>query len=39
LLVLAWLAVEAFVDKRNGAAWAREWEKVEPLWSGRRSTD
>ena len=39
LLVLAWLAVEDFVDQRNGAAWAREWEKVEPLWSGRRSTD
>jgi len=39
LLVLAWLAVEDFVDQRNGAAWAREWEKVEPRWSGRRSTD
>jgi hypothetical protein len=39
LLVLAWLAIEDLVDQRNGAAWAREWEKVEPLWSGWRSTN
>jgi hypothetical protein len=36
LLVVAWMAVRRVVDARNGVMWAREWETVEPEWSGRR---
>jgi hypothetical protein len=36
LLISTWLAVRGFLDQRNAAAWAREWKKVEPEWTGRR---
>jgi hypothetical protein len=36
LLVLLWAAVRRVVDAQNAVAWAREWETVEPEWSGRR---
>jgi len=35
LLVTTWIGLRHQLDVRNGAAWAREWEKVEPGWSGR----
>jgi len=35
LLVLAWTSLRHAVEVRNAAAWAREWETVEPEWSGR----
>lgn len=35
LLVLAWSGVRRVVAARNAADWAREWERVEPSWSGR----
>ena len=36
LLVVAWMGLRHAVDARNATAWAREWETVEPAWSGRR---
>jgi hypothetical protein len=36
LLVLVWRAVRRVVDAQNAVTWAREWETVEPEWSGRR---
>jgi hypothetical protein len=30
-----WMAVRAGLLRLNTARWAREWEQVEPLWSGR----
>jgi hypothetical protein len=35
LLVTTWIGLRHQLDVRNGAAWACEWEKVEPGWSGR----
>jgi hypothetical protein len=35
LLALSWAGVRRLVASRNAAAWAREWERVEPSWSGR----
>jgi hypothetical protein len=35
LLVLAWSGVCRLTAARNDAAWAREWERVEPMWSRR----
>jgi len=35
LLVFAWMGVRAMVLSRNCAAWEREWQLVEPQWSGR----
>lgn len=35
LLALLWVGVRRLVASRNAAAWAREWERVEPSWSGR----
>lgn len=41
-LILAAAAVRAvarqLLDRRNLAAWEREWAMVEPRWSGRRRT-
>ena len=36
LLIVAWMGLRHAVDARNATAWAREWETVEPEWSGRR---
>ena len=30
-----WMAVRACLLRLNTARWAREWEQVEPQWSGR----
>jgi hypothetical protein len=35
LLGLVWLGVRYAVAARNYAAWAREWQHIEPRWSGR----
>jgi hypothetical protein len=35
LLALAWTGVRRAVAARNAAAWQRDWERIEPLWSGR----
>ncbi len=35
LLVFVWMGVRAAVLSRNCAAWEREWQLVEPRWSGR----
>jgi hypothetical protein len=35
LLVTTWIGLRHFLDVRNGETWGREWEKVEPVWSGR----
>ncbi len=39
LLALAWAGVRRLLAARNAAAWAREWERVEPSWSGRAPGD
>ncbi|MET8946872.1 hypothetical protein ABZX30_25740 [Streptomyces sp. NPDC004542] len=31
-----WWAVGRSFDHRRSARWAREWERVEPLWAARR---
>jgi hypothetical protein len=36
LLIGAWMGLRRAVGARNATAWAREWETVEPEWSGRR---
>jgi hypothetical protein len=33
VLVLLWSGVRGLTAARNAAAWAREWARVEPLWS------
>ena len=39
VLLAAWTGTRRYIDARNSAAWAREWARVEPEWSGRqRST-
>jgi hypothetical protein len=35
-LVFAGLGVRSWIAARNYARWEREWELVEPVWSGRR---
>jgi hypothetical protein len=35
VLLLLWSAVRRSTSARNEAAWAREWARVEPLWSRR----
>ena len=35
VLVVLWMSVRAGLDRRNAEGWAREWEQVEPGWSGR----
>jgi hypothetical protein len=30
-----WLGVRRWLLLRNAAAWAHEWARVEPMWSGR----
>jgi hypothetical protein len=35
LLVLTWLGARRVIAARNHAAWEREWELIEPQWSGR----
>lgn len=35
LLVLAWFGIRHLTLLRNCAQWEREWELVEPGWSGR----
>jgi hypothetical protein len=34
-LVLGWLATGYVLGQLNAAAWAREWEQLEPRWTGR----
>jgi hypothetical protein len=36
VLGVVWTVVRRVVDAWNAALWAREWEIVEPGWSGRR---
>ena len=38
LLALAWTGVRRAVAARNAAVWQRDWERIEPLWSGRATT-
>lgn len=33
LIVALWCGVRRAVERRNAAAWAREWARVEPQWS------
>ena len=35
LLGLTWFGVRRGVTARNHAAWARDWRRIEPQWSGR----
>jgi hypothetical protein len=35
LLLGAWCAVRWATGRHNAAAWAREWARVEPVWSRR----
>ncbi len=35
VLGLGWLCLQAVTDRRNTRCWERDWERVEPLWSGR----
>lgn len=35
LLTLLWAGLRRVLDARNDAGWAREWARVEPLWSRR----
>jgi hypothetical protein len=34
-LALGWLALRHVLGRVNAAAWNREWERIEPQWSGR----
>jgi hypothetical protein len=34
-LALLWLVIEMAYMRHHYARWAAEWERVEPLWSGR----
>jgi hypothetical protein len=36
LLAATWCAVQRWTLARNCAGWEREWESIEPLWSGRQ---
>lgn len=38
LLVTAWVGARSLVAAHNHAAWEREWQLVEPRWSGRGTT-
>ena len=31
----AWLGLRRWLDRRNAADWGREWDRIEPEWSGR----
>lgn len=31
----AWLGLRRWLDHRNAADWGREWDRIEPGWSGR----
>jgi hypothetical protein len=35
VLGLAWLGLRTLTSRRNALAWERDWERVEPRWSGR----
>jgi len=35
LLGSAWLGLRRWLDRRNAADWGREWDRIEPEWSGR----
>jgi hypothetical protein len=35
LLAMAWCGVRRITGRRNAGAWAREWSRVEPVWSRR----
>ena len=35
LLGWVWLGVRAAIARLNSVWWAREWERVEPEWTGR----
>jgi hypothetical protein len=35
LLGFAWCGIRSAVTAHNHAAWAREWRRIEPQWSGR----
>jgi ABC-type Fe3+ transport system permease subunit len=32
----AWLGLRRWLDRRNAADWGREWDLIEPEWSGRK---
>jgi hypothetical protein len=34
LLAAAWFGIGRATAARDAGGWAREWERVEPLWSG-----
>jgi hypothetical protein len=36
LLALLWLGIEMAFVRQHCARWEAEWQRVEPLWSGRR---
>jgi hypothetical protein len=35
LLVTLWCGLRRATGRRNDAAWAREWARVEPVWTRR----
>ena len=35
ILGSAWLGLRRWLDRRNAADWGREWDRIEPEWSGR----
>ena len=34
-LVVTWAVIRDGIIRLNAVRWAREWEQVEPVWSGR----
>ena len=34
-LVVTWAVIRDGIIRFNAVRWAREWEQVEPVWSGR----
>jgi len=37
-LVVTWAVIRDGIIRLNAVRWAREWEQVEPVWSGRSTT-
>ena len=35
VLLLLWLVLRRRLDKQRATDWDRQWESVEPLWTGR----
>ncbi|MDT7753863.1 MAG: hypothetical protein QOD96_7525 [Pseudonocardiales bacterium] len=36
VLAATWCGIKRWILVRNCAGWKREWESIEPLWSGRQ---